>query len=67
MKRIRLDYVQFGAVFEICKGNPMVGALLGYTCQAHMTPEQFIRATESELVDEEVQMNAMNSFVTVSL
>ena len=53
MTRIRLDAVQFGAVFALCKSNPVAGYKLGYTCSAHMTPESFIRANEVELIDNE--------------
>jgi len=56
MTRIRLDAVQFGAVFENCKKNPLFGYKLGYVCNGHMTPEQFIRANEIELADDEDYM-----------
>lgn len=52
MIRMRLTYTNFAQVFGLCKKNPIVGTVLGYICQAHMTPESFIKMNEIELIDE---------------
>lgn len=48
---MRLDQTQFSDVFLLCKSNPLVGKTLGYHCTAHMTPEQFQRMNEVEILD----------------
>jgi hypothetical protein len=67
MIRLKLDAEQFGAVFENCKDNPLFGYKLGYVCNAHMTPEQFIRANGIELIEETNEMNGLSPFVEVAI
>ena len=54
--RYRLDPIQFGAVFALCKENPVLGYKLGYTCTGHMLPETFIKLNGIELIDGEPEM-----------
>ena len=54
--RYRLDPIQFGAVFALCKENPDLGRKLGYDWGGRLTPDQFIKLNGIELVDGEPEM-----------
>ena len=60
--RYRLDPVQFGVVFTLCKSNPILGYKLGYVCSSHMKPEEFIRRNGVELIDGEPPMDQVIDF-----